>query len=290
MWGAYPVIVSYGTKTMPPLTFAALSVLVAAAGSFAYAAATRTLGELRERRAVWPLLVIAVCGIIIPPALYFLGASKTSSVNAALLLLSEIIFTVIFTPFIGEKNTVLKISGAAIVLFGAAIILYRPGAPVVSHSGDLLIILSTVLYPFSNFYGKKVLHLLSPATILFARFFIGGIFLFIIARLIEPSAAPLALFIAHWPLITSYSLIILVFSRILWYKGLKQVDISKAVLLGMTFPAFSMLILFMRGEPISTREWVGFAVLMVGTMLVVLRPSVDQTTTKYAAPVNYGPS
>lgn len=225
--------------------------------------------------------MITLCGTV-PYSLYIIGAAKTGNVNAALLLLAEIIFTVIFTPFIGEKTSAQKIIGASVVLVGAAVIMYHPGTPVISHFGDVLVILSTLLYPVNNFYGKKALNFLSPSIIIFGRLFLGGIFLSLLALVVEPAAIWFSVFSLNWPIILSYGLIILFISRIMWYKGLKHLDISKAVLLGMTFPAFSILILLYLGQQISGREWLGFLVLMIGTMVTVFRPSVNQAHTKYA--------
>jgi len=42
-----------------------------------------------------------------------------------MLLLAEIVFTMIFTPFIGEKNTALKMLGAGGVFVGALFIMYQ---------------------------------------------------------------------------------------------------------------------------------------------------------------------
>ena len=119
LWGLYPVAVHSGSANIPPLTFAASITIIAALGALAYALATGRAGELLRVRAYPALLMITLCIVIIPNSLFFIGARQTSGVNASFLLLSEIIFTVLFTPFIGEKTTRDKLLGAGGVFFGA---------------------------------------------------------------------------------------------------------------------------------------------------------------------------
>ncbi len=105
LWGMFPVFVNQGAKTIPPLMFAACSAMVAAIGSFVYLLFKGKLFELKKKDAYFSLLMITLFIVVIPYSLFFVGASNTSGVTSSMLLLSEIIFTLIFTPFIGEKNT-----------------------------------------------------------------------------------------------------------------------------------------------------------------------------------------
>ncbi len=199
MWGIFPVLVNYGTQNIPPIMFAAITTLLAACGSFIYAALKGKLYELKNKKSYSSLIMVTLCIVIIPYILFFIGSSKTSGINSSLLLLSEIIFTLLFTPLIGEKTTVKKLIGATGIFIGAALILYNGTLNL--NNGDILIIFSTATYPIGNFYAKKALNFVSPAIILLVRFFLGGFFILSFAMLAEPQSNMAEILSQHWGLI-----------------------------------------------------------------------------------------
>ncbi|MCL5022775.1 MAG: DMT family transporter [Nitrospirae bacterium] len=280
LWGVFPVVVNRGTQRIPPLTFAALSTLVAAAGALTYAALGRKLHELKKKEAYASLLMITLCIVIIPYVLFFIGSSRTSGVNTASLLLSEIIFTLVFTHFIGEKTTREKLVGALGVFLGALLILYNGSFQL--NRGDVMIIASTATYPIGNFYAKRALARVSPPTILFVRFFLGGLFMLSIAVPAETQSHLSAVLYRDWPTLLLTGLLLLGVGKIVWYEALGRLDISKAISLGMTFPLFSLILLIgVFDETPSRYQWAGIAVMMAGVFFSVRRPSVDPALTRY---------
>ncbi len=280
LWGVFPVMVNRGSRSIPPLTFAAFSTLLAAAGSFLYAAFKGKLPELREKEAYSSLLMITLCIVIIPYILFFIGSSMTSGINTSLLLLSEIIFTLIFTPLVGEKTTIEKLIGAAGVFIGALLILYNGTFHL--NTGDVMVISSTATYPVGNFYAKKALNRVSPSIILFVRFFLGGLFMLPIALLAERQSDVTTIISGDWPLLLLTGLILLGVGKIIWYEALSRLDISKAISLGMTFPLFSIALLAgILKEPLSRYQWAGIGVMMVGVFFSIRRLSTDPALTRY---------
>ena len=282
LWGIFPVMVNRGSHHIPPLTFAAIATLLAAAGSFIYTALKCRLSELRKKEAYASLLMITLCIVIIPYTLFFIGSSKTSGINTSLLLLSEIIFTLMFTPFIGEKTTFEKLLGASGVFVGALLILYNGKFGV--NNGDILIIASTTTYPIGNYYAKKALRQVSSSTVLFVRFLLGGLFMLLLAMIVEPQSSLSNIMRIEWPTLLFTGLVLLGVGKIIWYEALGRLDISKAIALGMTFPVFSLIILVgICGEEISRHQWIGIAIMMAGVFFTIRRASVDPRTTKYSS-------
>ena len=280
LWGIFPVMVNRGSHRIPPLAFAAISTLLASAGAFAYIAISRKLGELKKKEAYASLLMITLCIVIIPYILFFIGSSKTSGINTSLLLLSEIIFTLIFTHFIGEKTTIEKLIGASGVFLGSALILYHGKFSL--NIGDTLVIASTATYPIGNFYAKKALYQVSPATILFVRFSVGGLFILLLSMIFEKTSNMSGIILASWPMLLFTGLILLGVGKIIWYEGLALLDISKAISLGMTFPLFSLILLIgIFKEEISRYQWIGITAMMAGVYFSIRRASVDPGSTKY---------
>ncbi len=226
--------------------------------------------------------MVTLCIVIIPYTLFFIGSSKTSGLNSSLLLLSEIIFTLVFTHFIGEKTTIIKLVGALGVFVGALFILYNGNFRL--NIGDLLVILSTATYPVGNFYAKKALNFVSSSTILLVRFLLGGFFILITSLFLESQSGILQPIIANWGLILFTGLILLGVGKIIWYEGLKRLDISKAISLAMSFPLFSLVVLMaVFKETPSVFQWLGMLMMAIGVFFSIKRVSVNPALTKYGS-------
>lgn len=280
LWGVFPVFVHRGVQDIPPLTFASLSTLLGAVLSLLWLIKTRRWHEYKNSRIYFPLFIVTLCNTVLSYGMLFIGASMTSGVNTSTLLLTEIIFLMIFSHAIGEKTTILKAIGALGVFIGAVIMMYQTSAGF--RMGDILIVLSTMPYFFGNFYGKKLLTTITPQTIIVFRFFVGGLILFVMAQFFEKEIAIIPLIKAHpWTLLIN-GLILLGVGKILWYESFKRLDISKAVLIAMTFPLFSLGCLLVLGEKITMQQWIGSSIMIIGVFATLLRPSVDPMKTKYA--------
>ncbi len=285
IWGMFPVLTNYGTKNISPLTFAALTTLVSSIATFLYMISEKKFYQLKERKTHFPLLMITICIVIIPYTLLFIGSSMTSGINTSLLLLSEVVFTLIFTPFIGERTTGYKLLGAGGIFFGALFILYNGTLAI--NTGDLLIILSTLTYPIGNFYAKKALNTLSPSVILFVRFLFGGLFILFLSIIFEKDANIIHIFINFWPIIIITGFLVLGLNKIIWYEGLKRIDISKSISLGATSPIFSLIVLILFfGEKISIYQTIGIFIMAIGVYFSIKRKSVDKKITKYAQSID----
>ena len=281
MWGAWPVLVNQYAVEIPPVLFAAIATLFGSFAALAYALVQGTYKELAKKEAYASLFMITLFIVVIPYSLFFLGASKTSGVNASMLLLAEIPFTLLFTHFIGEKTTRLKLLGAGGVFVGALLVVFNGNEGL--NAGDLIIIASTASYPIGNFYAKKALQQVSPATILFVRFLLGSAFLFALSFVFEDEAKNVvATFNEYWLVIAGLGIVFLGIGKVLWYASLKHLDISKAISLAMTFPLASLVILIaFYDASLTPLKWIGVAIMLIGVFFSVKRPSIASEKTKY---------
>lgn len=281
LWALFPVLTNQGTKTLPPISFIAIVTAIGAIAAFFYALMQKKLGELKKREAYSAMIMITLCVVVFPSAMIAVGSSMTSGTNTSALLLAEIIYTVIITHFYGEKTSLLKILGAIGILCGSALLVYNGKAEV--NIGDVIILLAPVTYPIGNFFSKKALHHVSPATILATRFLLGAIFLYILSLVLEPGVSHAQIFTDNIVLIIFFGFVVLGFGRVLAYESLKRLDISKFVFIANTFPLFSLLYLvFVFNEKISSYQAVGIAIMMTGVYFAIKRPSVESHKTKYA--------
>jgi O-acetylserine/cysteine efflux transporter len=250
---------------MPPILFAGLSILLASIFLFIHTAITSSLRDIFNRKALPYIVAVTFLIIIIPSIFIFTGTKMTSGVNTTILLQTEVFFTFIFVAlFFRENITLRRIIGALIIVIGTTIILYN--GTFYLNWGDLLIILGVMFFPFGNMAAKKALAIVPSNVILLLRSFFGGIVLIIFSILVEDSAAEILPAVQnHIFYIAVNGIVIMYISKVLWYEGLKRIDISKAIPIAMSFPAFSLLFLYIFiNEVPSVYQWIGIALTMLG--------------------------
>ena len=172
--------------------------------------------------------------------------------------------------------------GALIVLAGTAFIVYNGKAGI--NSGDLLIIAGTFFYPIGNIFAKKALEIAPPSAILFIRSFLGGIVLISLSLAFEDQTDVLGKISTYWPLILINGIFIYHISKILWYEGIKRIDISKAIPISVGgYPAFGLIfaILFLKEIP-TIYQLVGFFVVLAGIFVLMKK---DKETVRIGIPV-----
>lgn len=269
MYSLFPIIIAYTTKILPPILFAGLSTLIASISLFIFLLIKKDLKSVLNKDTIKYTLGITLFIIIIPSILIFTGSSKTSGINTTILLQSEILFTfIIFGLFSIEKITLQKVIGALVVLIGTAFIIYNGKTNI--NVGDLMIIAGTFFYPIGNIFAKKAIEIAPPSTILFIRSLIGGIVLITLSLIFENQDSSFQKISTFWPLILLNGVFIYHLSKVLWYEGIKRIDISKAIPISVGgYPAFSLLfaILFLKEIP-TAYQLVGFVAVVIGIFIL----------------------
>lgn len=267
--GILPILINYTTKLMPPLLFAGASALIAAILLIPYLVFTKQIWKIFDRKVFPYLLGVTLFIIIVPLSFIYVGSSKTSSINTTLLLQTELFFTfIICGAFFGEKITPQRIIGGVAILAGASIVLFKE--TLTPNLGDLLIITGTMFYPIGKIFAKKALGMTSASVIIFVRSFLGGLTLVGLSFLFEKYALSMRDYIVRDILFILINGILLqLVSKILWYQGLKRIDITKAVSIGIAMPVFSLLyaFLFLKEVPTLT-QWIGFFAILMGLFVI----------------------
>lgn len=269
LFALFPILINHTTKTVSPILFAGLSNLMAAAFLLFWLFFTKKTSELLHKKAFPYILGITLFIIIIPCILIYTGSSMTSGINTSILLQTEILFTfLILGLWRHEKITKRKILGASLVTIGAIMVLYNGTLRI--NLGDLLIIIGTAFSPIGNILAQKAMKMVSPATILFMRSLIGGMTLITISLFFENQSNPTALiFSDQFYLLFINGILMYGVSKILWYEGLKRINISKAISLGMTHPGFGLLYayLFLKEIP-RLFQLLGLLVILGGVFFI----------------------
>jgi drug/metabolite transporter (DMT)-like permease len=168
----------------------------------------------------------------------------------------------------GEKLTREKVIGGFVILSGTIAVLYNGSFQL--NLGDLLIILGTFFYPFGNHYAKAALQEVRPSVILFLRSLVGGLALLSLSFLFEHPDREVFRDIQR----NSLWLILLAMgglgmAKLLWFEGLKRLDVSKATAIVIAGPAFSFLyaVILLKEVP-TIYQFAGFFIILVGLYLL----------------------
>jgi len=118
------------------------------------------------------------------------------------------------------------------------------------------------------------------------RFTLAGIILTTLSLITEDQTGIVDTINKNLPMLLFNGLFVLSVGKIVWYEALKRLDISKAISLEMTFPIFSLITLvFFFNEKISSTQWIGIGIMMVGVIFSVLRKSADPSKTRYSGEI-----
>lgn len=268
--GLYPIVVNAGTRSFPPILFAAVSVILSALLFFFFVLRQGSFSRIFSRKALGPLCGVTLFVILIPYPLIYIGSSMSTGINTAILLQTEILFTfVFFTLFFGERVSFQKILGALLVLFGAVSILFQDNFSF-SNPGNFLILLAALFPPFGNYFAKKALQIVKPVDVLFFRYLLGGIFLLPFGLFFEGPYA--------WDSIRESSMLFLLplnaivtlsVGKLFWYQGLQKLSVTRAISILFSYPAFSLVyaMIFLREIP-TTFQIIGFLFIMAGLLLL----------------------
>ncbi len=113
IWAFYPAIARLGAQIAFPMFFVAVTTLIASLIALAVTLLKGKFHEVVHKNMLFEYLMITLFIMIIPSLLVFLGSRGNSSgVDITFLLMSELIFTMIVTPFFGEKTTRIKLLGS----------------------------------------------------------------------------------------------------------------------------------------------------------------------------------
>lgn len=277
----FPVIINYSAKIVPPIFFAAGATLVAAACIFLFLLFTNGLRAKISRQALYYILLVTLFIVIIPSIFIFIGTRATSGINTSILLQTEILFTFIILGLLGkEAITGQKLSGALAVLLGGIAVLYNGSFKL--NPGDLFIVAGVFFYPIGNIFAKKALRLTQPAVILFIRSLLGGGVLLAVSLAFEQFNRPAVFYFKDQLVYFLLCGVVVYFiAKMMWYEGLKRIQITKAVPIALSSPALSIVyaVAFLKEMP-TVFQIAGFLTVLLGLFVITWKPSRETLAAK----------
>jgi len=275
IWGSTWLFIKLGLEDLPPLTFAGIRFLIAAAILFSLIAARRL--SLPRAKREWILLAsTGVLAFSLNYGLLFWGEQYISSGLAALLQATIPAFGLVIAHFYlpGEQLTTTKIVGVVMGVLGVAVIfsnqLSMAGPRALAGSAGL--VLSSICVAYSNVLVKARGQNLNPAILAACQMFFGLIPLLLIGVPLEGNPVHF-----HWTGMAVFALFYLaivgsVIAFLLYYWLVHHMDVTKTMLISLVTPVIAVALgIVVLREELSWRMFIGGAMIISGIGLVVSR-------------------
>lgn len=236
-----------------------------------YLVKTNQLRELFNPKMVKSLMAIGLFNTALPFLCMFIALLYTTPSNAAILNQTELLYSLVLAwLFLGEKPSKKQLFGSALLLTGVIIILLQNRFSP-KWRGDIIVLSSVWLFQVGHIFAKRLPKDLSPEFITAARAFYGMLWIIPISFLLSFINLPIFL----KPTLKSFLIILYMggifhtFGNMFWYRAIRNMDLSKATAVILSYPVFTYLISVALGmENITAWQIAGLAFALSGAYLL----------------------
>ncbi|PYS89147.1 MAG: hypothetical protein DMF64_18485 [Acidobacteria bacterium] len=275
IWGSTWLFIKLGLEDLPPISFAGIRFVIAAAILSAVVFIRRV--QWPRARRDWLLIIITgVLAFALNYGLLFWGEERTSSGLAAILQTIIPVFGLVIAHYYlpAEQITWTKLGGVLLGIAGVALIfsdqLHGEGAAALA--GSAAIVVGAFCVAYSNVLVKARGGALDPAVLAAGQMACGFVPLLIVGYWREGS--PLKF---HWTPLAVVSLFYLALvgscaAFLLFYWLVRHMDVTKTMLISLVTPiiAISLGMVWLH-ERLTWRIVIGGAGIMAGIALNVYR-------------------
>jgi drug/metabolite transporter (DMT)-like permease len=283
IWGSTWLFIKIGLADLPPLTFAGIRFLIAAAVIFGLMRVRKV--SLPRSRKDWTFLAVTgVLSFSLNYGLIFWGEQFISSGLAAVLQATIPAFGLIIAHFYlpNEQLSSLKITGVLLGVIGVAVIFSNEltVAGPRALAGSIAVVLSSLFVAYSNVLVKARGRKLNPGFIAAGQMLFGLIPLLLIGIPFEGN--PLNF---RWTRMAIVSLLYLaivgsVVAFLLYYWLVQNMDVTKTMLIALVTPVVAVLLgMLVLNERLTWRTLLGGLMIMSGIGLIVVRPRLKKEVT-----------
>lgn len=188
------------------------------------------------------LLWIGVVGTTVPMGMTFYGL-RLSPISNTFLLQTEVIYSMVLSyVLLGERISRRQFSLSLLAFLGVFLITSE-GTLRWINLGDLLFLLAPFFFQCAHVVAKNLMQIISPLTVVMYRHLIGGLTSFLIFILFGSNHLEDIINIPLWGIILMlYISLSYVIGNSLWYYGIKNINLSKATAIMITYPTISVIL------------------------------------------------
>lgn len=225
------------------------------------------------RKDVWPkALGMGTFGTALPMTIFMVALNYTTPVNAAIANQFEIIYSLVLSAILlKERPTVKQIGGSMLILLGVGMIVLE-GGTTLQAKGDLMVVGCLWMYQVSHIFAKKLPSDLGPQTIAAARAFYAMPALGVLCLCLWAFQGPLQFDVQAaplWIILFASALINYFLGNSYWYQAIRNMDLSKATAIILSYPVMTYILSVAFGQDKITLVKIVGMVLAVGGAYIV---------------------
>lgn len=238
-----PIIGSFAVKYTQAFVYVALSCAVAVLWYTPHLNKVKGWKVLFDKKYILSVFMIGTFGTAIPFSLLMYSLNFTSPSNMAILNQTEIIYSLIFSYLIlGEKPSFQQLCGTALVVFGVGIILFHDSFSI-KWKGDLIVIGAVWMFQISHAYAKKLPKAFDNKMIPAARaLFALPALLIVILGLALNGGVKFEGSLTLAGCVFFNAILVYGTGNVLWYNAIRNMDLSKASAIMLSYPCMTFLI------------------------------------------------
>lgn len=275
IWGSTWLFIKIGLEDLPPLSFAAIRFVIAAAILWVLVA-IRRLKLPRSKRDWLMLAATGVLAFTVNYGLVFWGEQYISSGLAALLQATIPAFGLLFAHLHlpAERMTLPKVMGVVLGVLGVGVIFSNQlsVAGPRALAGSVALVVSAAGAAYSNVLVKAHGGKFEPTMIAATQMTFGLIPILLLGLTLEGN--PLHF---HWTGKALLSLLYLavvgsVIAFILYYWLVQHMAVTKSMMIALVTPVTAVILgMIVLGEQLDWRTLAGGALILIGIAFVVIR-------------------
>jgi drug/metabolite transporter (DMT)-like permease len=275
IWGSTWLFIKVGLHDLPPLSFAGIRFVIAAALLAVIARIRRS--ALPRGRTEWSLLVrTGLLAFSVNYGLLFWGEQYVSSGLAALLQATIPVFGFLFANRMlpQERMTAAKLAGVSIGLAGVALIFSNQlgveGS--IAFRGSLAILIGAAACAYSNVQVKIHGGRIAPEVLAAGQMVFGLVPLLIAGLTLEGNPFRFAWTPLAWICLLYLAVVGSAVAFLAYYWLVRHMDVTKTMLIALVTPFVAVLIgIIVLGERINWQIAAGGVAIVAGISLVIRR-------------------
>lgn len=274
VFALFPLFGKEGTSYFPVVFYTGATFLIA--GVIALLQIWNS-GRIAHFRQHWgeiktDFLLSTLLNVIVVHGLYFWGISQQTAANAAILMSSEVLFTLLFfSILLGQERLDWKRGLGALSVVLGIVCVFIQDASLALDSGSLLILLGGFFAPIGNYFQKRVLRVIEPVTQLCFRSLLGGSLLLLLSLQFENHAFIYSMTPYHWLVLALGAVLIAYLSKILFLVLIRKIGVGITISSTAGAPVFTFVIASLwLGEHITSLHLLGFVFTFAGVILISL--------------------
>jgi drug/metabolite transporter (DMT)-like permease len=268
------VIVKGLTETLPPSVILLLRSFIAAL-FYVLWIFIREKNVIRiERKDIKLAVLLGILNIPINQYLFFVGVHLSTAPNASLAYaLTPAFVLIIAIIFLKESSNWKKITGVAIALSGAVIILLEKGLELSSDHfiGNILLLLASLSWGLYTVIGRDFSRKYGAVYSTAVTMFSGFIFYIPIYLFTEEPVHIMQLGVMDWLGILYVGLLTSGVGYLIWFYALKKIEASKLSVFNNLQPVFTTILAMIFLHHQLTIPFLAGGVLIIGGVVLTQR-------------------